>query len=101
MIYENLEYGKEHAKTGRELAAHFGVNIRFITDQIERERRDGYLICASTDYPYGYFLAKTVDEAESYCNQLKNRAIQIFITRRELLKSLEAKKAEGYFNDDS
>ena len=99
MIHEHLEVGKENAKTGKELAAILGVNIRFVTEQIERERRDGHLICASTDYPYGYFIGKNDAEVEIYCNQLKNRAIQIFITRKAMLKGLEERNKAESFSD--
>lgn len=46
MIADFLAEGKENARTGRELATLFGCDIRTITEQIERERRDGQPICA-------------------------------------------------------
>ena len=40
MIYELLAEGRENARTGRQLADICGCDIRAITAQIERERRE-------------------------------------------------------------
>lgn len=90
MIYELLAEGRENARTGRELAAHFNCSMRDITEQIERERRAGQPICAATCEPYGYYLAANAEELDDYCRQLWKRAGEIHKTRRALIKVLKA-----------
>lgn len=87
-IHELLSEGRENARTGRELADYLDCNIRDITIQIEKERREGKPICAATTGAPGYYLASTPEELEEYCRQLKNRAIQMFKTRQALIRTL-------------
>lgn len=88
MIHELLTEGRENARTGRELAQALNCQIRDITAQIERERREGQPICAATGENPGYYLAETPEELEYYCDRLKGRAIEIFKTRQALVKVL-------------
>ena len=90
MIFEILSAGKENAKTARELAALLGCEPRVVTAQIEVERREGQPICAACGENPGYFLAANEQELETYCNQLRNRAAEIFKTRQALLKVLRS-----------
>lgn len=86
MIHELLAEGSENARTGKELAGVLGVDIRTITEQIERERRDGQPICANMrGENAGYFLAADNDELERYCARLYHRGSELFKTRRALL----------------
>lgn len=100
MIYEILGTGSDNARTGRELAQALNCDIRTVTEQIERERRQGQPICASSrgDAP-GYFLAATTEELETYCKRLWHRGGELFKTRRALLDILrqlqEKAGAEG------
>jgi len=89
-IAEYLTEGKENARTGREIAAFFGCDLRTVTEQIERERRDGQPICATSrgESP-GYYLAADADELQSYCDRLKGRAIELFKTRQALIRVLK------------
>lgn len=93
MIYELLAEGRENARTGRDLAKYCGCNIRDITEQIERERRQGHPICAATggENP-GYYLAADEDELAHYCNNLRRRAIEMFKTRQALVSVLRQLK---------
>ena len=102
MIAERLSRGKANARTGKELAAIFGWNIRQVTKQIEIERRQGQPICAETTGQHkGYYLADSAEELERYCAAQKRRAIEIFKTRQHLIAVFkeiaaeEAKKADG------
>lgn len=88
MIHELLAEGRENARTGRELAQLLDCNIRDITEQVERERREGKPICAATGDAPGYYLAADADELETYCNRLKGRAIELFKTRQALINTL-------------
>ncbi len=91
MIHELLGTGKKTARTGRELASMLDTDIRQITRQIERERREGHPICASTDEENpGYYLAGTEKELREYCDRLKKRAIELFKTRQSLVRTLQA-----------
>ena len=90
MIAEFLAEGAENATTGRELASILGCDIRTVTEQIEKERREGRPICASAkNEPRGYFLAADREELEQYCDRLEHRAAQLFKTRRALLSILQ------------
>lgn len=89
MISELLSTGRENARTGRELAAFLQCDIREVTQQIERERRDGQPICAGSGEIPGYYLAADADELQRYCERLNRRAGEMQKTRRALVKVLE------------
>lgn len=91
MINELLGEGKENARTGKYLADILGINPRDVTQQIERERRDGQPICATcnSNNP-GYYLTSDPEELEHYCSRLCHRGGELFKTRRALLKTLQA-----------
>ncbi len=93
MIYELLGQGRENARTGRELAQALGCTLRDISAQVERERRDGFPICAATGDVPGYYLAADVEELETYCDRLKGRAIEVFKTRQALIRVLKQLQA--------
>ena len=92
MIHEILPAGRENALTGRALANIFDCDIRAITAQIERERRDGHPICAATGENPGYFLPADNEELQEYCDLLKGRGIEIFKTRQALIKVLRQRQ---------
>ena len=89
MIYEILLEGKENALTGKEICGILGIKARDLTAAVERERREGKPICASTGSNPGYFLAANRDEMERYCNALFRRAGEIHKTRRACMETLE------------
>lgn len=90
MIYELLSTGAEHARTGKELAAACSCSIRDITIAIEKERRQGKPICATTQGPNpGYYLAATAEDLRLYCEAIKRRAIELFKTRQALIAVLK------------
>lgn len=89
MIHELLTAGRTNAKTGKELAAVCSCDIRDITEQIEKERRAGIPICATSSRDNaGYYLAETPEELQSYCNRLHHRAAELYKTRQALLAVL-------------
>lgn len=92
MIHEILPAGRENALTGRALANIFDCDIRAITAQIERERRDGHPICAATGENPGYFLPADNEELQEYCDLLKGRGIEIFKTRQALIRVLRQRR---------
>lgn len=89
MIYEMLSEGAENARTGKEICKLLDITARDLTIAIERERRQGRPICASTGSTPGYFLAANKDEMQRYCNSLMHRAGEIHKTRRACIKAME------------
>lgn len=100
MIHEILPAGRENALSGRTLATMFNCDIRAITVQIEKERREGQPICAASGDNPGYYLAADPDELKNYCDRLKGRAVELFKTRQALIKVLRQiqEKQEGCGN---
>ena len=92
MIHEILPAGRDNALTGRALATYFGCDLRAITAQIERERRDGHPICAASGENPGYFLPADDEELQEYCDRLKSRAIELFKTRQALISVLRQRQ---------
>lgn len=90
MIYEILGEGKDNAKTGREICGLLGLTARDLTAAVERERREGKPICASTGSNPGYFLAANREEMQRYCNSLLHRAGEIHKTRRACITMLDS-----------
>ena len=89
MIADYLTAGRENARTGKELAALFGCDLRSITEQIERERRAGRPICAtSAGENSGYYLAANADELQSYCEKLHRRAAELVKTHQAMIAGL-------------
>ena len=81
-----LSTGRNHARTGRQLARALGCDIRAITAEIERERRDGLPICAtSRGDNCGYYLAADQTELQDYCDRLAGRAGELSRTRAALM----------------
>lgn len=71
MINEILLTGAENATSGTDICAMLHISKRELTATVERERRDGHPICASTDAKNpGYYLAANKDEMQRYCNSL-------------------------------
>ena len=90
MIYELLLEGKESARTGRDLAAWLGVDIRQVVEQIERERRSGKPICATSDAKRpGYYLPANDKELQDYIASITRRASELDKTRQALINVLD------------
>lgn len=89
MVHELLGHGRDKARTGRHLATILNCDIRQITGQIEKERREGHPICAAMGENPGYYLAADDKELQDYCERLKGRAVELFKTRQALVKVLK------------
>lgn len=89
MIKELLAHGAENALTGREICKLLHITMRDLTQQIERERREGAPICASTGRRPGYYLAADRREMDRYCRSLFHRAGEIHKTRRACIKAMQ------------
>ena len=91
MVYKYLFKGKENAIPGKKLVELLGLkDLRELTQIIERERKDGRPICASTDANSpGYYLADGPDELWEYIKSLGRRLHNIGITRKHLEDTLD------------
>jgi hypothetical protein len=101
MIHEILLHGRENAQTGKEICRLLHITSRELTQAIERERRAGEPICASTGHRKGYFLAATREEMQSYCCSLWHRAGEIHKTRRACLDAMTNLPTGGNNNGEN
>lgn len=100
MIYEHLQVGSNHARTGKELASLLDIDIRTVGAQIERERRSGVPICANmTGDNQGFYLAADTSELYDYRESLKHRADELYKTNEELKRTENLMRA-GYTTED-
>lgn len=88
MIFEILSEGAANARTGKEICKLLNITARDLTAAIERERRAGNPICASTGSNPGYFLAANQEEMQRYCNSLRHRAGEIYKTRQACIMTI-------------
>lgn len=90
MIYEMLMTGQDNTLTGRELAKLLKCDIRTVTEQIERERRQGQPICAIyRGVNAGYYIPQTREELKKYCAKLHKRAGEMEYTSDAMLKNAD------------
>lgn len=91
MIFEMLDTGEQNARSARELAQALQTDKRTISLLVERERRAGKPICATSDSKTpGYFIPATREDMERYCRRLHHRAGEIFKTRAACLETLDS-----------
>ena len=96
MISEILQPGAENALSGREICKLLHITARDLTQAVERERRAGIPICASTGRRPGYYLAADRHEMDRYCRSLFHRAGEIHKTRKACIKTMaQLPDAEG------
>lgn len=88
--------GKERAITAKELAKIFDTDERFIRVQIRN--LIGFpsyeLIASTTEKPYGYFMAETIQEANECIETLLGRIKSDCVRLRDL-KRAKAKRFSG------
>ncbi len=89
MVHELLTEGAENARTAKYLCGLLGFSPRELSKTIERERRAGKPICASTGSNPGYFLAANQYEMRQFCESLAHRAKEIHKTRRACAKTID------------
>ena len=88
-IVDFLLFGRENALTGRDLARVSGRPQRTISKAVERARRHGAPICASTDETPGYYLELDSQEVMSFINaSLLHRADEIRLTAAGMKRGL-------------
>lgn len=88
-ISDILPQGKENAITGHDLVSLLKLDgLRSLTQLIERERKDGFPICASTGSEKGYYMPSGPKELEEYISSLDRRLANVGTTRRHLEDTL-------------
>lgn len=89
-ITDFLQTGEKNAQSAKELCSLLHLDHRELTAAIERERRQGSPICASSSTgAAGYYLAKDKQEMQNYCKSLHHRAGEIHKTRKACLNTLD------------
>ena len=89
-IHELLLTGKENAIPGRDLMTLLGLkDLRDLTQIVERERKNGFPICASTSGEKGYYIAANAVELDEYIKSLGRRIHNIGRTMTHLEDTLD------------
>ena len=79
-----LRYGKEKARTGKELARILGFkNDRAVRLVIRDMITEGIPVASTTISPGGYFIANSIDEATDYMKDLRGRLVNDAYRRRD------------------
>ncbi len=91
MIHELL-MNEANPLTGKDISELTGLQKREVEAMIQKERREGFPICATSR---GYYLATTPEELNRYCAKLKRQAIEVFKTRQALIKLATALEDEA------
>lgn len=73
-----LSEGRDNAVTARHLVKiNAFSSIRDVTQEVNRLRRRGYIICSSCTPPCGYYLPASMDEISGFCRQMDSRITEI------------------------
>ena len=92
-VKDILPAGRANAISGTDLARILNLkNKRDLTQMIERERRSGQPICATTNR--GYYLADSPEEMAQYIESLSHRIHQVTVTKLHCEETL-SKMKEG------
>lgn len=90
LIYEVLAAGKQNARSGKYLCDLLNLQPRDLTQAIEKERREGKAICASSSNKTpGYYIPSNQREMREYCKSLLHRAGEIHKTRQACLQLID------------
>jgi len=82
--------GKARAITGRELSTLVGHHDDRRIRQVIRELiKSGLPVASSTEFPAGYFLVTTRQEAEEYAASIRSRLIEDALRRRDFRRAAD------------
>lgn len=96
MVYELLRHGEQNARTGRELCSVLRIRPRDLTAAVERERRAGMPICATTNHTApGYYIATDRAEMGLYCDSLTRRVQAVTHTLEACRRTMEQLPPQG------
>lgn len=88
-IIYNLQYGQNHAIKKNDLAQRCHVGERKLRLLIRELIDDGYPVCGSPQFPYGYFLANSPEEIKAELNILRSYGKELF-RRYSTLKKIRS-----------
>lgn len=95
-ISDYLQTGEDNAQSAKELCSLLNIDHRELTSAIEKERRQGSPICASSNNKAaGYYLASNKEEMQRYCKSLHHRAGEIHKTRKACLDTIDKLPKKG------
>ena len=85
-----LLHGKDNAIPGRDLVSTLGLkDLRELTQLVERERKVGFPICATTDAKRpGYYITDDPAELAAYIKSLDRRIKNVGETRQRMEETL-------------
>lgn len=90
-LLNEVWYGREHARTARDLATRVGLSERDVRDRIRTLRLLGYPIASSVHAPYGFFYPADKDEAAATLAHLVSRETEIRETRKAFEAAVHSK----------
>jgi uncharacterized membrane protein len=89
-VIDCVGVGRAQATTAERLAEMCGLTAREVSRQVERARKDGIPVCASTVAgALGYYLAGSADELARYLESLDRRLKSMRTTRQRLQSTLD------------
>lgn len=97
MVHEILKsmhaVGKGNAVSRKTLAALTGLSDRSVRGEIEKERRNGRLICSHMEAGGGYYLPADEMEIREYYNAQTSRISSLILAREPFRRALNG---DGY-----
>ena len=90
MIAEILKEGRQNAITGEVLGLILGISRHEVYSRVEKERREGRPICATSGRNPGYYLAAHAGEMRDYIEALHSRIMNILVTYKACKETLNA-----------
>ena len=90
-LLNEIWYGREHARTARDLASRVALSERDVRDRIRTLRLLGYPIASSVHAPYGFFFPGDKQEATETLAHLVSREAEIRETRKAFEAAVHAK----------
>ena len=86
-ILEKLGVGHQNAMLLKDLSKRTGENERKVRLGIEQLRREQWCILISNSKPFGYFLAQSQDELDTYVHYMRSRLIEEYRTFKIVRKA--------------
>lgn len=97
MVYEVLGKGKGSAIHQRQLCDVFGCSPSELKAAIQREQREGHLICSNTEV--GYFIADNKAELKEYIAMMESQAFERLETIQAHKAALELPEGQLFLDD--
>ena len=89
-----IHRGRSRAITAKRIAELVDAEERFVRVKIRSLISEGWPIASVTEKLAGYFLVETIEEANNYAQNLRNRLIEDALRRRDFKRAI-AKSFDG------